>query len=36
LEGGGEKFARIPCLNESEDGLRVILDVVTRELEGWV
>jgi ferrochelatase len=36
LEGGGEKFARIPCLNESAEGIRVILDVVKRELAGWV
>jgi ferrochelatase len=36
LEGGGEKFARIPCLNESEEGLRVILDLVSREIEGWI
>lgn len=36
LEGGGEKFARIDCLNESEEGMRVIYDLVTRELSGWL
>ncbi len=36
LAAGGEKFARIPCLNDSEDGLAVIFDIVKRELSGWV
>jgi protoporphyrin/coproporphyrin ferrochelatase len=36
LAGGGKKFARIPCLNESEEGMRVIFDLVKRELSGWV
>ena len=35
-EHGGEKFALIPCLNDSEDGMRVIKDVVERELQGWI
>jgi ferrochelatase len=34
--GGGEKFARIDCLNDSEGGMRVIEAVVRRELMGWV
>ena len=33
---GGEKFAYVPCLNDSEDGMRVIEAVVRRELMGWV
>ncbi len=33
--GGGEKFAALPCLNDSEDGMRVIETVVRRELMGW-
>ena len=33
---GGENFAYIPCLNDSEAGLRVIQTVVSRELKGWV
>ncbi|KAA0700973.1 ferrochelatase [Neorhizobium sp. P12A] len=33
---GGEKFAHIPCLNDSEDGMRVLEKVVRRELQGWV
>jgi ferrochelatase len=33
---GGENFAAIPCLNDSDLGMAVIRDVVTRELMGWV
>jgi ferrochelatase len=33
---GGEKFAAIPCLNESEPGMRVIHALALRELKGWV
>jgi protoporphyrin/coproporphyrin ferrochelatase len=35
LEHGGEQFAAIPCLNDSEEGMRVIEAVVARELSGW-
>lgn len=34
-EHGGEKFAHIPCLNDSREGMRVIEEVVQRELMGW-
>ncbi|MBX4968215.1 ferrochelatase [Rhizobium binae] len=34
-ENGGEKFAHIPCLNDSEDGMKVLEKVVRRELQGW-
>lgn len=33
---GGEKFAAIPCLNDTDQGMRVIETVVRRELSGWV
>ncbi len=33
---GGENFAAIPCLNDSEHGMRVIRDIVERELRGWL
>jgi ferrochelatase len=33
---GGENFAAIPCLNDSEPGMAVIRDVVLRELKGWI
>ena len=32
----GEHFARIPCLNDTPDGMAVIEAVVKRELMGWV
>jgi protoporphyrin/coproporphyrin ferrochelatase len=34
-EAGGEKFARIACLNDSTGGMRVIEAIVRRELQGW-
>lgn len=36
LENGGEKFAYVPALNESPEGMSVIEHVVRRELMGWV
>jgi ferrochelatase len=33
---GGENFAHIPCLNDSERGMAVIRDVAMRELQGWI
>ena len=36
LEGGGEKFAYLPALNDSVEGLRVIEAVARRELQGWI
>ena len=35
-QAGGENFAHIPCLNDSEGGMAVIRDVVLRELKGWI
>jgi len=35
-EAGGEKFAYLPALNDSEDGMRVIEAIVRRELTGWI
>ena len=35
-EAGGEKFARLPCLNDTDEGMRVLEDVARRELMGWV
>ncbi|MEC9368955.1 MAG: ferrochelatase [Pseudomonadota bacterium] len=35
-EHGGEKFAAIPCLNDSSEGMKVIETVVKRELGGWL
>ncbi len=33
---GGENFAAIPCLNDSEAGMTVITQLVRRELQGWI
>jgi ferrochelatase len=35
LSSGGERYARFDCLNDSEDGMRVIEALVRRELAGW-
>lgn len=35
-EAGGENFSHIPCLNDSEEGMKVIETLVRRELQGWV
>ena len=34
--GGGEKFAYLPALNDSAEGIRVIEALVRRELQGWI
>lgn len=36
LHNGGEKFAYLPCLNASTEGVDVITAVVERELMGWL
>ena len=33
---GGEKYAHIPCLNDTPEGMRVIETLVRRELKGWL
>ncbi|TYO63800.1 ferrochelatase [Bradyrhizobium hipponense] len=36
FDEGGDVFARIDCLNDSDRGMRVIEALVQRELSGWV
>jgi ferrochelatase len=36
VHAGGEKFAYVPCLNDSREGMDVIEKVVRRELQGWL
>lgn len=36
MGGGGERFAYIPCLNDTPRGMGVIETVVRRELAGWL
>jgi ferrochelatase len=33
---GGERFAAIPCLNDSAPGMQVIAELALRELKGWI
>ena len=35
LENGGEKFARLPCLNDSAEGLDLLETLAKREIAGW-
>jgi ferrochelatase len=35
-ENGGEKFAYLPALNDSDEGIDVIEAIVRRELAGWI
>ncbi|KRE15711.1 ferrochelatase [Bosea sp. Root381] len=36
LHNGGEKFAYLPCLNDTPEGIDTIESVVRRELMGWL
>ena len=36
ISGGGEKFAYLPCLNDSEAGIDMLETLVRRELAGWI
>lgn len=35
LAAGGERFAYLPCLNDSAPGIEMLRALVARELEGW-
>jgi ferrochelatase len=35
-ENGGEKFAFLPCLNDSDEGMDMLESLVRNELQGWV
>ena len=35
LEHGGERFSYVPCLNDSDRGIRVLVHLIERELQGW-
>lgn len=35
LEAGGEQFAALPCLNDSDEAIDTLEAVVKRELTGW-
>ena len=36
LGAGGERFARLDCLNDSAEGIEMLNAVVGRELDGWL
>lgn len=36
MEAGGDKYAYIPCLNDSPGGMDMIESMVRRELSGWL
>jgi protoporphyrin/coproporphyrin ferrochelatase len=36
LAHGGERFAYLPCLNDTPEGMGVLEHVVRRELQGWI
>jgi len=35
LTAGGTHFARIDCLNDSDEGMHLLDALITRELAGW-
>ncbi len=35
-EHGGEKFAALPCLNDSAESVEALASIIKRELSGWV
>ena len=35
-EAGGEQFAAIPCLNDSDEGVGALEKVIRQELMGWI
>ena len=35
LGAGGEQFARLDCLNDSDEGMAMLDALIARELEGW-
>ena len=35
-EAGGEKFAYLPCLNDSDAGMAMLETLIRRELAGWI
>lgn len=36
VKNGGERFALLDCLNDSPEGVTMLQQLVTRELEGWL
>ena len=36
MNSGGEKFTFIPCLNDSEEGMKLLYNLAVKELGGWI
>jgi protoporphyrin/coproporphyrin ferrochelatase len=36
VEAGGRELVTVPCLNASDDGIKMLRILLARELEGWV
>ena len=36
MHAGGEQFGYIPCLNDSDPGMRMLEAIVRKELSGWI
>jgi ferrochelatase len=36
VANGGERFAYLPCLNDTAPGIALLREILGRELEGWV
>ena len=36
MDAGGERFAYLPCLNDSPGGMAMLRAILGTELEGWV
>ncbi len=36
VDAGGERFAYVPCLNDSDGGMAMLETIVRRELGGWM
>ena len=36
IAAGGQKFAYLPCFNDSDDGMAMLENLVRRELSGWL
>jgi protoporphyrin/coproporphyrin ferrochelatase len=36
IKAGGTHFAYLPCLNDGPDGMKMLRNIIGRELEGWM
>lgn len=36
MENGGEQFAHLPCLNDSDEGMDMLETLTLNELKGWI